>query len=71
MSEPNVNESDPEVERRLSAIARRFPERFSPEQADEIRERVIKSIDLGSKLSAQVLENGVSPHFDPRVMSHE
>ncbi len=59
-----------EVKRRMKAILRRFPDRFSADQEDEIRRRVARSITLGEKLGAIDLPNGTGPNFDPRAMTN-
>jgi hypothetical protein len=66
-----ADELSDSVERRLTAIDRRFPDRFSAEQVEEIRDRVRKSIEHGVKLTEQYLANGVGPDFDPRAMAHD
>ena len=71
MSGSTPEGSSDEVEHRLTAIDSRFPDRFSPEQVEEIRNRVRKSIEHGVKLTGQHLANGIGPDFDPRAMSHD
>jgi hypothetical protein len=71
MTGSTPDELSDEVERRLTAIGNRFPNRFSPEQVEEIRNRVRKSVEQGVKLTEQHLANGVGPDFDPRAMSHD
>lgn len=60
-----------EIKRRLKAIQRRFPDRFSDKQVDEIRSRVARSVALGANLAKLDLPNGIGPDFDPRAMSNE
>jgi hypothetical protein len=69
--EPKASTPSPEIERRLAAIVERFPERFSSEQIDEIRDRISKSIAFGTTLAGQHLANGIGTTFDPRAMSRE
>ena len=71
LAEPKPNDTAPEMEGRLATILARFPDRFSPEQVNEIRERLIKSIDFGATLSGQHLANGIGPNFDPRAMNSD
>ena len=71
LDEPKSNGPAPEVDRRLSTILTRFPDRFSPGQIDEIRERLTKSIGFGATLAGQHLANGIGPNFDPRAMNRD
>ena len=59
-----------ESKRRLKSITRRFPDRFSDEQVDQIRGRVARSVALGGNLAKVELPNGIGPDFDPRAMSN-
>ena len=59
-----------EIKRRVKSIKRRFPDRFSDEQVDQIRGRVARSITLGGNLAEVELPNGTGPNFDPRAMSN-
>ena len=69
LAEPEVNGIASEVDRRLATILTRFPDRFSPAQIAEIRERLTKSISFGVTLSGQHLANGIGPSFEPRAMN--
>ena len=60
-----------EIKRRMKSIQRRFPDRFSDKQVDEIRSRVARSVTLGANLARLDLPNGIGPDFDPRGMSDE
>jgi hypothetical protein len=60
-----------EIKRRKKSIQRRFPDRFSDKQVDEIRSRVARSVMLGANLARLDLPNGIGPDFDPRGMSDE
>lgn len=61
----------PEIERRLAAIRERFPDRFSPEQIEEIRNRVARSVALGVSLSGRLFPNATGPNFDPRATADD
>jgi hypothetical protein len=71
VSDDRPLESDPEIQRRLDAIVGRFPDRFSPDQIEQIRDRVARSIGFGARLRQTQLANGTGPWFDPRAMTDE
>ena len=50
-----------ESEGRLAEITNRYPDRFSPHQIDEIRDRIERSIKLGRSLRKVELSNGDGP----------
>jgi hypothetical protein len=60
---------DPEIDRRIEAMRARFPDRFTPAQIDQIRERIARSIGLAATLRQTELENGLGPWFDPRSIA--
>lgn len=64
-----ISDANSEIERRLATILQRFPERFSSEHKDDIRDRVSKSVAYGATLAGQHLGNGIGPAFDPRAMN--
>jgi hypothetical protein len=61
---------DATIELRMTAIASRFPDRFTAEQFDQIRRRVARSVTLGANLARVELPNGIGPNFDPRAMAN-
>jgi hypothetical protein len=74
-SDPNVSPADPTdhdavIERRVTSITSRFPDRFTDGQVDQIRRRVARSVTLGANLAKVELPNGIGPNFDPRAMAN-
>lgn len=71
MGTPERDVDQVEVDRRMTAILARFPDRFSDEQMSQIRRRVARSIELGLKLRSVDLANSVHPYFDARAYADE